>query len=428
MKRVTAYTLIFAFLATVLILTRNTGLQLATDTVNVHSIEIHQEGGSVDSLVAIFRMSANDVGWAKTLKILPYLITYSLGGLPGLLVSLFFSIFVLLSIVYLIASKFSTPHIALITQLFFALSPIVNRYPFDVFSPFSPSFLTLVAICLSLVTLKCRPLLRKLSWIPLSAILVLVHFLTGWGLWPLVFVLLIMLEKHLTALKITIILCMLGFFVAMRTVVNSPLLPLYPETPLRSILLAPNATQIGYSDVIPKELTFQLPGNNPSLVLLLLTSPLLWFSHKPSAFKLMALWLATCIVCNFELLLLKPEVGLAFLIFPICLVSAYFFYMDSDSDATIIISVLVFLLYSIASLSEPTTNLVIVSTKFPGWNTEMPLRDIGQLAGGALVVLIFGYLALKDTAHLRLRQLLAVVILILFGISQITLIQLLQGL
>lgn len=428
MRRVMAYTLLFVFLATVLVLARNNGLQLTKNSTNVYAIQTSQEDASIGSLVSIFKVAAKEVGWAETLKVLPYLISYSVGGWLGLFVSLFFSIFVLFSMVYLLASKLSTPKIGLLTQLIFALSPILNRYPYDVFSLFSPSLLALIAIYLSLVAIKWRPVLRRLSWVPLSAILLVIHSLTGWGLWPFAFILPIMLNVNMTASRIGILLCVLGLIAAVHTILHAPMLSLYPETPLRNIFFAPNAMQIGYSDIIPKELTFQLPGNNPPLVLLFFASPLLWFSHKPSAFKLMALWLATCIICNFELLLLRPEVGLAFLMFPICFVSAYFFYSDSDSDATIIISVLVFLLYSIVSLSEPTTNLVIVSTKFPGWNTEMPLRDIGQLSGGALVVLIFGYLALKDTAHLRLRQLLAVVILFLFGISQITLIQLLQGL
>lgn len=422
-KTILIQTVLLATLATLLITTWDSGLQLITDLSNELSTPAPQ---GLDGIFSILKNASAEIGRSETLKISPYLLAHILGGRYALFVSLFFSTFGILLVVSLLARRYSSSQIALITQFVFTLSPILAKYPYDILSPFSPSFLSLIAIALYLEMPSFHPILRRLCWVPIGAISLAVHILTGWGIWlPIFLILLAVSQTEKEPLQLVVLLVLIAFIIVARTAVNNPLLSLLPETPLRSIFLAPNAIQIGYSDIIPRDLTFQLPGNNPALIILIV-SPLLRAYQKPSSFKFAGLWLATSIVCNLELLITSPATAFPFLLFPICFVIAYFFEGTPLTTSSLLGFGIVFFVFSWLSSFEPMNNFVIVSTEFPGWSTSMPLRDLGQMLGGISVILIFVYIALENTAYQKYSGQLSRIIFLFLGVIQINLMHLLQ--
>lgn len=428
MKRFVGNTVLLALLMSTLVITWSNDSLFTTSSSHDLFMQIKDQS-NFTSAASIAKSMVAELGWSQTLKIGPFVLAYAASGILGLFALFFVSCFGILILVYLLAQRFSTPSVAQLTQFIFVLSPVIIKYPYDTLSLFSQGFLSLLAINLSLIwASSSSPTTQRLLWIPISGICVLLHKLTGWGIWlPILIGLFVSSKRDHPLLKLAMFfLIFVGFVFTAKNIYNSALSLLAPETPLRTILLAPNAIQVGYSDIIPKELTFQLPGNNPAILLLFL-SPWLRSKAKSPLYSYLGVWLAISILGNFGLLLTNPGVALASLTFPISLITAEFFKKMLPAFSTVLLSLCTtfFLLFSTLSFFEPALNEIVVSFRYPGWSTLVPFRDTGQILGGIMIILVFLYIYSQETAPSKENRVLLHIIFLFFGISQISLMSLL---
>ena len=384
--------------------------------------------GSLSDKFSSMAELAAEFGWSAIARIAPFSFVYVFFGSLGLLTLIFVFTVLTLALVYLIAEEYSTSEVALLAAFVFALSPLIIKFPLDALSLFSSGFISLFAVFMAINGARVSVPAQKIVFWSLCALACVVNlYLVDWGIWLPVFVALATLLPRLTSsqarflvFSVLLIWLLTGF----QQVVHNDLAFDSPPTLFGEFMLMPKAFQTGYSEIIPIDIAFNLPGNNPA-VILALASLVMIAKEKRRLWSSVALWFLVGLGFNFWFFQEGNEEIFIIFMLPMALLIANFFAPLQSPSKLIGAATLPLLFFSVLGSMEPSTSEVVVSLQFPGWMTAVPFRDLGQILAGLLPVTVFYYIFLEDKFSPRGRSLYLGVVFMLFGLSQIGLMALL---
>lgn len=345
-------------------------------------------------LDAPLRQVAGQQGWLATLNSLPYALAFKSLGQTGVLVVAALMCGLTLSLVFLVVRHFANSNLALLAAFAYASSPLLTKTA-GMLLPVSSSLFSLAAVLAAVFASRAKAGWQRTAlWVGCIGLCAANLFLFDWALWLPVFILLIFWEPKLNGGQSKILYASLGlaWLALLGDQIYRQGLAFYdPLTPLRSILLVPEASYGGYS-AMRSQYPYLLPGNDPAMVLAL--CGLLAVPKKPGLLRFPALWLLSAVAFNFWHLQVGNSEVLLLLLLPLSVLIAYFF-----QGIELKLSWFLFGLASLCGIAvflsaEPAAPYAVIDFNLVGWQTDSAWRDLTQTAGGFLptvAILVFAF-------------------------------------
>ena len=394
-----------------------------------YSLAGERETGGVSNVVAALLETGAEAGWSSTLNIAPFILAYHVMGAVGLFIIVALSTTGTLMLVYLIAEEYSDRGTALFTAFVFAIFPTSIFFPQEVLFLSSTTFTSLLALYAMIKAKRQISKEHRYFFWTLCGISCFAYMqLIPWGGWLPIFILSTIYWRKLSYSQIKVLgfaaLLIMLFFGVERGATSD--YSIYTQSnPLREFLLSPNAIQRGYSELIPSDFSFSLPGNNPAIVIALMAIPILYRENR-RGFRFVSLWFAVLLGCFFAFANPSSQYIFIPLAFPTAFLIALFFKPLHPHKKLLLFIAPVIIAFSIMASMEPLTLEVAITHEFPGWSTKYPLRDIGQIMGGLLLATTFFYAGIKRSLNARTHSILLNTIFLTFCLSQAGLLILLR--